>query len=293
MRKKEFALARSPRILLVAATVVTLTGCMSAEVERYPTSADYPAGTMERVSVQAAGHPWKLSTLGTPRAAPWKVVVITGTPSWSEFWAPVLAALPEQFTMVVADRPGFALSEPREVVGSIADQAEALSALLDAAPGQKVILVGQSYGAPIATLMAQRYPDKVQALVLMSPFFGERGQTARRLTGLGGVVWPMLPRDLKNSIAEVKGQPPQLPAARAALTALPIPVVVLHGDADTYVPISSARALEASRGAAPTAMVVAPAGDHFLNACCVPALIGALARAVAMSEAAASPPRGG
>lgn len=284
MRGKEYVLPPIVRSLAAILSAVVLTSCMSAEVDRYPTSADYPAGTMERVTVQAAGHPWKLSALETPRAAPWKVVVITGTPSWSEFWAPVLAALPERFTMVVADRPGFALSEPQGVVGSINDQVQALSALLDVAPGQKVILVGQSYGAPIATLMAQRYPDRVQALVLMSPFYGERGKTARRLTGLGGMVWPMLPRDLKNSIAEVKGQAPQLPAARSALAGLTIPVLVLHGEADTFVPLGSARALAASRGEAPTAMIAVPAGDHFLNACCVPALIGALETAAEMAE---------
>ena len=269
--------------MTLLAVVALLSGC-AAKVERYPTSADYPAGTMARATVQAAGHPWKLSTLRTPRAAPWKVVVITGTPSWSEYWAPVLAALPARFTMTVIDRPGFALSEPREVVGSISDQAEAMSAALETAPGQKLILVGQSYGAPIATLMAARYPDRVQALVLMSPFYGDRGRTARRLTGLGGMVRPMLPRDLKNSIAEVRGQAPQLPAARAALAGLTIPVVVLHGEADTFVPIASARALAAGRGTAPTAMVPVPGGDHFLNACCVPALIGALETAAEMAE---------
>lgn len=275
---------RIVRPLAAAAVAIALSGCMSAEVERYPTSKDYPAGTMERVAVQAAGHPWTLSALRTPRVSPWKVVVITGTPSWSEFWAPVLAALPEDYTMVVADRPGFALSEPAGVVGSISDQAEALSALLDVAPGQKVILVGQSYGAPIATLMAARYPDRVQALVLMSPFYGERGTTARRLTGLGGMVRPMLPRDLKNAIAEVRGQAPQLPAARAALAGLAQPVVVLHGEADTFVPLSSARALAQIRGATPTTLVVVPGGDHFLNACCVPALVGAIETAAGMVE---------
>ena len=269
-------------MLSLLAVVALLSGC-AARVERYPTAADYPAGTMTRGSVRAAGHPWTLSTLRTPRDAPWKVVVITGTPSWSEYWAPVLAALPDRFSMTVVDRPGFALSEPREVVGSISDQAEAMSALLEVAPGQRLILVGQSYGAPIAALMAARYPDRVQAVVLMSPFYGERGRTARRLTGLGGLVRPMLPRDLKNSIAEVRGQAPQLPAARAALTGLTIPVVVLHGEADSFVPIAAARALASSRGSAPTAMVPAPGGDHFLNACCVPALIGALETAAEMA----------
>lgn len=282
MGLKESALPRILHALAAVLVAVALSGCMSAEVERYPTSNDYPAGTMERVAVQAAGHPWTLSALRTPRVSPWKVVVITGTPSWSEFWAPVLAALPEDYTMVVADRPGFALSEPAGVVGSISDQAEALSALLEVAPGQKVILVGQSYGAPIATLMAARYPDRVQALVLMSPFYGERGTTARRLTGLGGMVRPMLPRDLKNAIAEVRGQAPQLPAARAALAGLALPVVVLHGEADTFVPVSSARALAQGRGAAPTTLVVVPGGDHFLNACCVPALVGAIGTAAGM-----------
>ena len=284
LRSKEFPLRPVVRLLCAALIAALAAACVSADAQRFPTSADYPPGVMERVAVRAAGHPWKLSTLRTPRVAPWKVVVITGTPSWSEFWAPVLVALPDRFTMVVADRPGFALSEPRAVVGSISDQAEALSILLDAAPGQKVLLVGQSYGAPIATLMAARYPDRVQALVLMSPFYGERGDTAKRLTGLGGMVRPMLPRDLKNSIAEVRGQAPQLPAARAALAGLTIPVVVVHGEADSFVPIASARALAASRGSAPTAMVAVPAGDHFLNACCVPALIGALETAAGMAQ---------
>ncbi len=275
-------MVRNIRSLFVILVSVALAGCMSAEVQRFPTSADYPAGTMERVAFQAGGHPWRLSALRTPREAPWKVVVITGTPSWSEYWAPTLAALPQRFTMIVADRPGFALSEPAGPVGSISDQAEALAPLLDAAPGQRVILVGQSYGAPIAALMAARHPDRVQALVLMSPFFGERGATAQRLTGLGGLVAPVLPRDLKNSMAEVRGQAPQLPAARAALAGLTQPVIVLHGDADTFVPVASARALAAGRGQAPTLMIETPGGDHFINACCVPALIGALETAAGM-----------
>lgn len=288
MRAKESALRPIALSLAAVLTAVVLSSCMSAEVERFPTSADYPAGTMERVAFQAGGHPWRLSALRTPREAAWKVVVITGTPSWSEYWAPTLAALPRRFTMIVADRPGFALSEPRDVVGSISDQADALAPLLDAAPGQKVILVGQSYGAPIAALMAARHPDRVQVVVLMSAFFGERGAAARRLTGLGGMVRPMLPRDLKNSITEVRGQKPQLPAARAALLGLRQPVVVVHGDADTFVPVASARALAAGRGKAPTLLIETPGGDHFLNACCVPALIGALERAAGMVE----PPAG-
>jgi len=273
---------RLARLIVVTLLAGALAAC-TASVERYPTSKDYPPEVMERFGFDAGGHPWRLSGLRTPRQAAWKVVIVTGTPSWSEYWAPTLAALPEDFTMVVADRPGFALSEPREVVGSISDQADALAPMLDAAPGQRVILVGQSYGAPIAALMATRHPGKVQALVMMSAFFGERGATARRLTGLGGAVRPMLPRDLRNSIAEVRGQAPQLPAARAALAALTIPVVVVHGDADSFVPVTAARTMaREGHPAGPTALIEVPGGDHFLNACCVPTLIGAVRKAAEM-----------
>lgn len=283
-------MARTVRSFAALAISLLIAGC-AASAERFPTSIDYPPSTMQRYAFKAGGHPWTLSALRTPREAPWKVVIVTGTPSWSEYWAPTLAALPPEFTMVVADRPGFALSEPQGVVGSIGDQADALSPLLEAAPGQQVILVGQSYGAPIAALMAQRHPDKVQALILVSPFFGERGKTARRLTGLGGMVRPMLPRDLKNSIAEVKGQAVQLPAARAALKGLTVPVLVVHGDADDFVPVASARALASGGGPdGRTRMIEVPGGDHFLNACCVPALIAAFQTAAAMTAAQPSRP---
>ena len=273
------------RPILILASLLVLAGCVSQPKEHFPVPSDYPASVMRWTSMQAGGgHPWRLATLETPRQAPWKVVVITGTPSWADFWAPTLAALPPDFSMIAVDRPGFAASQPREVVGSISDQAEAMAPLLDASPGQKVMLVGQSYGAPIAALMASRNPDKVAALVLVSPFFGDRGRTAQRLTGLGGVVRPMLGRDLKNSLAEVRGQPPQLPAARAALAGLTMPLVVVQGSADDFVKPQGARALaDSGHPLGPSRYVEVPGGDHFLNACCVPALIGALQTAAGMA----------
>lgn len=265
------------RAVLILTVLLALAGCASQPAERFPVPGDYPPSVMRWSSVEAGGgHPWRLATLETPDQRPWKIVVITGTPSWADFWAPTLAALPPDFGMVAVDRPGFAASQPRAAVGSISDQADALASLLEAAPGQRILLVGQSYGAPIAALMAARHPDRVAALVLVSPFFGDRGRQARRLTGLGGMVRPLLGRDLKNSLAEVRGQPPQLPAARAALAGLTLPLVVVQGTADDFVLPSGAKALaEQGHPLGPSRYVEVPGGDHFLNACCVTALIGA------------------
>ncbi|MBS0412383.1 MAG: hypothetical protein JSR86_20865, partial [Proteobacteria bacterium] len=87
----------------------------TGRTEHRPTSADFPETVVRRTTFTAgAGLGWKISALETPREtpAPWKIVVITGAPSWAEYWAPVMAALPADREMLVVDRPGFAASEP-------------------------------------------------------------------------------------------------------------------------------------------------------------------------------------
>ena len=277
-----FAIALLLPPLLLTACVVQA----KPEVNRFPTSRDFPTTVMARTTFAAAGAtPWKISVLGTPRPtpAPWKIVVVTGTPSWSEFWAPVLAKVGPDRQMVVADRPGFAQSEPVTAVTDIGAQADALAPLLDGPEGQSVILIGQSYGGPIATVLAARHPDKVKALVLMSAYFGERGPTIRRLDALGSMLRPALPRDMQNALAEITGQPRQLPLVRKALASLTVPIVVLHGDKDTFITPAAAERLAAAAG--PRAQyVVAPGGDHFLNACCADDVLAAVERGVAAAQ---------
>jgi len=288
MRTKTSTGALAAMLLAACAAACTMK---PPQEKRFPTSKDFPPTMMGRSSFAAGGgHGWRISTLATPsRGAAWKIVIITGTPSWSEYWAPTLARVPAGREMIVADRPGFALSEPEAAVTAISDQADALAPMAAAAPGQKVVIVGQSYGAPVAALIAARHPDQVQGLVLMSGFFGARGPTARRLVALGAVARPLLPRDLKNALAEVRNQEPQLPKIRAALAALPMPVLVLHGGKDTFVPPAAARAL--AEGAHARYVEVA-SGDHFLNACCVSDVLAAVETVIAEAEARPPAPAG-
>lgn len=279
---------RGMRILLSALATLFLTACAIGtaedENERFPTSSSYPPGTMERIDF-TAGVPegWQISALQTPMraGADWRIVIITGTPSWSEYWAPVLAAAPQTREAIVADRPGFRDSEPQDAVRDLAKQADALAPMLQAREGQRVLLVGQSFGAPVATLMAQRYPDQVDAIVLVSAFFGDRGPTARRMIGAGRLFHGILPRDLKNSISEISAQRDQLPAVWSALRGLEQPVVFIHGDADTFVLLEADQRIATEYG---HALVTVPQGDHFLNACCVPALWGAFEQAISEAE---------
>lgn len=237
--------------------------------EHAPLAEDFPDHVVRRTSFTAAGgHGWRISALETPRAAPapWRIVVVTGAPSWAEYWAETLAELPADREMIVVDRPGYGASEPLHPVTDIRVQAEALAPLLSAPRGQKVLLVGQSYGAAIATLMAEAHPGKVAGLVLLSGFFGEPGPTARWLIDMGMKALKMIPRDLRHAVMEAAGQRDQLVHAKRALARLNIPVHMIHGDKDDFAPIEVAERLaDETVTRRPIRFVRVPGVNHFMN----------------------------
>jgi pimeloyl-ACP methyl ester carboxylesterase len=255
--------------------------------EHRPTSADYPDSVVKRFSFEAGGGlGWRISALTTPRTQPqpWKFVVITGSPSWAEYWAPVLAALPMDREMVVVDRPGFACSEPETCVPDITVQAQALAPLLRTARGQKLIIVGQSYGAAIATLLAQAAGNRLGALVLLSSYLGTPGPTARWLVRTGSRVLGMIPRDLRNAVLEISHQPRQLELMHAALGRVQVPVHMVHGDLDDFAPMGLAQRLAAqARTRHPIRFVAEAGANHFLND-------GPAERLIAHLEACVPPP---
>jgi pimeloyl-ACP methyl ester carboxylesterase len=248
--------------------------------EHRPVTIDYPDDVVRRFSFEAGdGLGWRLSALMTPRRAPapWKIVVITGAPSWAEYWAPVMAALPADREMVVVDRPGFAGSQPGVCVPDIRVQARALAPLLTKARGQKLLLVGQSYGAAIATLMAEANPGKVDQLSLLSSYLGEPGPTARWLVRVGSSLLNVIPRDLKHAVMEVAGQTPQMPLMHAALSRLDVPIHMIHGDQDDFAPLDVAHRFS-RRGDTrhPVRFERVGGANHFLNDGPVETLLTAL-----------------
>jgi pimeloyl-ACP methyl ester carboxylesterase len=249
--------------------LATFEAAWTGRSEHLPHWAEYPDALVERIHFRAGGEQgWRLSALRTPRprTASWKIVVVTGAPSWAEYWSAALAGVGPDREMVVVDRPGFGASEPMDAVTDLSLQAQALSPLLDSAPGQRVLLVGQSYGAAIATLMAAAQPDKVNALVLLSGLFGDMGPTASRLVDLGRRIQGVIPRDLRNAITEVLAQPPQLPVVRDALRRLGLPIHIIHGDQDDFAPIAAARALADELAQMPNVIFSPVSGaNHFLN----------------------------
>lgn len=267
---------------------------LTGRTEHASVAALYPDHLVRRIRVEGGGdHGWMLSALASPRAtaAPWKFVVITGAPSWAEYWAPVVTSLPADREMIVVDRPGYGASEPQEAVLDIQVQAETLSPLLDGPADQKVLLIGQSYGAPIAAVMAQMRPDRVRSLVLLSSYLGEPGPTAKSLVDAGAHMLMVLPRDLRNAVQEILGQPAQLERAKESLRALRVPIHLIHGDQDDFAPLEAAERLAAEMVTTlPIQFRRVKGADHFLTDGSVDALLEALEACVPPEPAARREP---
>ncbi len=84
----------------------------------------------------------------------------------SQHWAPVWNGLAEHFTIAAPDFPGFGESAPlpNARFGDWVEWAVKVTELLNLGP---VDLVGNSFGAGLARMLAARYPDRVRHLVLV------------------------------------------------------------------------------------------------------------------------------
>jgi pimeloyl-ACP methyl ester carboxylesterase len=110
------------------------------------------------------------------------VVLLHGFAASLFSWREVIGPLAESHTVVAFDRPGFGLTE-RPLPGEWESQnpygaeaqADLTVALMDELGIDRAVLVGNSAGGTVAALTALRYPERVEALVLVDPAIYQGG----------------------------------------------------------------------------------------------------------------------
>lgn len=128
-------------------------------------------------------------------------VLIHGGVGVTAEWAPLAASIPGR--VVIPDRPGFGLSDRREMGsrGFRAEAAEWLAELVDGLGVDRVNLVGASMGGFVAIAFATAHPQRVRRLVLTGAaggLFPDPGLFLR-LWGrpiVGAVISHLMPRDI-------------------------------------------------------------------------------------------------
>lgn len=192
----------------------------------------------------AKGRKIRYLTVGDDTSA--TVLFIHGAPSSLSYWKGYLAdsVLLSRARMYAVDRPGYGYSGLANPMPSIADQAGVIRLILDSLHKAKhpVIVVGVSYGGPIACRLAMDYPELVDGLVLVAPPIGP---------GLEKLFWftyPVesptvhwfVPRMLQTANQEKVHHKEELTKMLPLWDRIHVPVIYLQGDKDGLVDTTNA-----------------------------------------------------
>jgi pimeloyl-ACP methyl ester carboxylesterase len=120
------------------------------------------------------------------------VVLIHGNPGSCEDWSRLYGPLAERFCAFAFDRPGHGHSERPDHLGDVTVEVQArlLSGALSDLRVKQPILVGHSWGAALALIYAQLYPQDVSGLVLLAPAVYESKDGVSFLSKLP--AWPVI-----------------------------------------------------------------------------------------------------
>ena len=131
-----------------------------------------------------------------PETAP-PLLLIHGSGASGSTWEPMVPDLAERFRVLRIDLPGCGRSSTATTY-AVPDQADRVAAVLDDLGLEEVAVVGHSSGGYVATALAERRPDLVGQLALISTgpsMEALRPEPAlvKLLTGalLGAVIWPL------------------------------------------------------------------------------------------------------
>src|SRR6201994_3885085 len=120
-----------------------------------------------------------------PKDAP-ALLLLHGLPSSSRMFEPLLSRLSERYHLVAPDYPGFGHSDwpdPKNFAYTFDHYAETMNHFTEALGLSRYTLYMQDYGGPVGFRMALAHPDRIEALIVRTPFrttkvwerFGKRG----------------------------------------------------------------------------------------------------------------------
>jgi pimeloyl-ACP methyl ester carboxylesterase len=168
--------------------------------------------------------------------------------------------------LVSPDRPGYGKSGEGLPVTSIEEQAEMIRPLFALnKSNQPVVLLGHSYGGPIAARLAMDYPDEVKGMVLLAPAIDpdhEKQFAINRLADVG-LIRRMIPRMWVSAYYEKKTHADELRKLNDwdKITA---PTVYMYGGKDGLVPPVNVEFAKRKIVNAPLFVTEFPKENHFL-----------------------------
>lgn len=212
---------------------------------------------------------WVEKSDATNRAA-LNLVFIHGTPGGAGVWASQFQTPFTNVNLFAYNRPGFGGSKPVYAQPHLQQQVDALMTLLACITTNRVLLVGHSYGCPIALLAALGHPEQIGGVLLIGGDVDpaqEKPWILQYIFGWRLTSW-IVPQSLRQCNRELLTVRADLTEMQKMLPQLSVPVVMLHGERDPLVPVENVAWLEQQLTALGKtnlfAKIILPGANHFI-----------------------------
>jgi 2-hydroxy-6-oxonona-2,4-dienedioate hydrolase len=212
--------------------------------------------------------------LGRDGFGPEPIVMLHGLGVSAASLGPLAKRLAARRRVVSCDLPGFGLSASAEIWPTDRIGA-AVAELMEAQGLERVVLLGHSYGCHVAASAASGHPERVAALVMLSPAFDRRfgsplaqmlrltvDATMERPSLVGGGIRDYLragPRRVLTTLREAAGIP-----LDDLVGGVRCPALIVRGSRDALTTARWAAELRGSAGG-PARVAVVPRAAHALG----------------------------
>lgn len=169
--------------------------------------------------------------------------------------------------LITVDRPGFGHANFGNAEPSLQKQAMLIKSVIVRNKNDRpVFLVGHSLGGPLIARVAMDYPDLVDGLIMVAPSIDpdlEPNEWFRGPLTTPFLRW-VLPRSFRSSNDEIYQLKPQLENMLPLWSELTLPVIVIQGKKDTFVPYQNAFFAKEKMLNANVSLVMIDSMDHFV-----------------------------
>lgn len=122
-------------------------------------------------------HPIRWISTGNDSSSVLTLLFHGAPGSWRDFESYITdSTIISKTKIVVLDRPGYGSSDYGRAEPSIIKQQDIAHQIVDRYPQDSIIVIGYSYGGPVAGSYAARHPEKVKGILLLAPVIAPEGE---------------------------------------------------------------------------------------------------------------------